>query len=147
MSDDNHSVSNGNGQSRAAASEAEMEAEAAIARLFDDYQAGFNNYEGDRICDCFALPVTIWQNDDGHVFVDEEDLIDNIEALLLSMDKEGITHSDFHVSSSHISGNSAMITLDWSQENDDGEVVRDFTCHYHLIHDGDDWSIALIINE
>lgn len=147
MSDDQHPQSSGNGEAKTVELEIDTAAEAAIAQLFDEYQAGFDNFEGDRICDCFALPVTIWQHDEGHVFVDEDDLIDNIEALLLQMDKLGVAHSEFHVSSSHINGNSAMITLDWEQENADGDVVQDFTCHYHLILDGEDWVIAMIINE
>jgi ketosteroid isomerase-like protein len=123
------------------------EAEEAIAQLFDDYQAGFNDYDMERICDCFALPAIIWQHEKGHVFNDDEELIENIEALLKALEKEGVSHSDFQVVSSHVSGPTALVTLDWSQESADGEAVFEFTCHYQLIQDGQDWMIAGIVNE
>jgi hypothetical protein len=56
-------------------------AEEAIAQLFDDYQSGFNDYDMERICNCFALPAIIWQHEKGHVFNDDEELIENIEVL------------------------------------------------------------------
>ncbi|KZM51688.1 hypothetical protein OA90_02795 [Labrenzia sp. OB1] len=118
-----------------------------MAQLFDDYQAGFNDYDIDRICDCFALPAIIWQHEKGHVFNDEEELIENIEALLKALEKEKVTQSDFHVASSHVSGSSALVTLDWVQEDSDGEAVFEFTCHYQLMQDGSDWVIACIIND
>lgn len=121
--------------------------EQVIAQLFDDYQAGFNDYNPDQICDCFALPATIWQHEKGHVFHDDEELLENIEALLTALEKESVSHSDFQVVSSHISGSTALITLDWTQEDTDGEAVLEFTCHYQLIRAGDDWMIAGIVNE
>lgn len=127
--------------------EAPSEAEETIAQLFDDYLVGFNDFDADRILDCFALPATIWQHDKGHVFNDEDELSENTEALLTALDKEGVSHSEFHVSSSHISGSVAMVTLDWQQENADGEIVFEFTCHYQLIQDGSNWAIAMIVNE
>ncbi|EFO34279.1 hypothetical protein TRICHSKD4_0057 [Roseibium sp. TrichSKD4] len=147
MSDDHQPAANSNGHANGGGAEDELAAETAIAQLFDDYKAGFDDYEADRICDCFALPVTIWQFEEGHVFSEEEDLMDNIETLLSALEKEGVVQSEFQVSSSHINGNSAMITLDWTQEDADGEAVLEFTCHYHLIQDGVDWVIAMIINE
>jgi len=141
MSDDNGRGANGSGV------DPEAEAAEAIAQLFDDYQAGFNDFEADRIADCFALPAVIWQNEKGHVFSDEDELMENIEALLAALEKEGVTYSDFHVSSSHISSMAALVTLDWHQENDDGDAVLEFTCHYHLIQDGEDWAIAMVVNE
>ncbi|WP_193568064.1 DUF4440 domain-containing protein [Labrenzia sp. CE80] len=123
------------------------EAEEAISQLFEDYLTGFNDFDAERICDCFALPTTIWQHEKGHVFNDEEELLENVEALLSALDKEGVTVSEFHVASSHISGASALVTLDWSQESSSGETALEFTCHYQLLQDGDDWLIAMIINE
>ncbi|MEJ8473338.1 DUF4440 domain-containing protein [Roseibium algae] len=125
----------------------QSDAEEAIAQLFEDYLAGFNDFDADRICDCFALPTTIWQHEKGHVFSDEDELLENAEALLTALDKEGVTGSVFHVLSSHISGNSALVTLDWTQETSDGETALQFTCHYQLILDGDDWVIATIVND
>ncbi|MFN4009454.1 MAG: DUF4440 domain-containing protein [Pannonibacter sp.] len=121
--------------------------EDGIAGLFDDYLTGFNDADADTLIDCFYLPATIWQMDKGYVFDDEEDLAENIEALLEALDKENISFSEFSVVSAHISGTTALVTLDWRQESSDGESVFEFTCHYHLIFDGDDWRIAMIVNE
>lgn len=137
----------GSGQAIGDDPEGGDEATTAIAQLFDDYQAGFNDYDADRICDCFALPTVIWQHEKGHVFNDEDELLENIEVLLKALEKEEVTHSDFHVASSHVSGSSALVTLDWSQESPDGEAVFEFTCHYQLIQDGEIWVIAGIYNE
>ena len=147
MSDDGGYHGAGNGPSNRSGPGQNGDAEEAIAQLFDDYQAGFNDYDMDRICDCFALPAVIWQHEKGHVFNDDEELIENIEALLKALEKEGVSHSDFHVASSHVSGSTALVTLDWTQESSDGEAVFEFTCHYQLIQDGADWVIACIINE
>ncbi len=141
MSDDNGRGTNGAG------SDPGGEAIEAIAQLFDDYQTGFNDFDAERIADCFALPAIIWQHEKGHVFNDEEELLENIEALLADLEKEGVTYSDFHVSSSHVSGTAALVTLDWQQANDDGDAILEFTCHYQLIQDGDDWAIATVVNE
>ncbi|WP_299811529.1 DUF4440 domain-containing protein [uncultured Roseibium sp.] len=147
MADDGGFAGTGDGQKNGAGSGANGDAEEAIAQLFDDYQAGFNDYDIDQICDCFALPAIIWQHEKGHVFNDEEELIENIEALLKALEKEKVTQSDFHVASSHVSGSAALVTLDWVQETSDGEAVFEFTCHYQLIQDGSDWVIACIIND
>lgn len=125
----------------------QAESEEAIAALFEEYLAGFNDFDPEQICDCFALPATIWQHDRGYVFHDEDELMENIEALLDALDKEGVTLSSFQVSASHISGITAMVSLDWLQEDADGEPVFEFTCHYHLMFDGEAWSIVMIINE
>ena len=125
----------------------QVESEEAIAALFEDYLAGFNDFDPEQVCDCFALPTTIWQHDRGYVFHDEDELMENIEALLEALDKEGVRLSSFQVSASHISGTTAMVSLDWQQEDADGEPVFEFTCHYHLMFDGEAWSIVMIINE
>lgn len=147
MADNGGFENTGNGHTNGSGTGANGEAEEAIAQLFDDYQAGFNDYDVDRICDCFALPAVIWQHEKGHVFADDEELIENIEALLKALEKEGVTHSEFQVASSHVSGSAALVTLDWSQESADGEAVFEFTCHYQLIQEGPDWVIASIVNE
>ncbi|MFD1695106.1 DUF4440 domain-containing protein [Roseibium aestuarii] len=126
---------------------ATSEAVEKINALFEDYLAGFNDADEERIADCFALPATIWQHEKGHVFADEDELLENIEALLDALDREGVVNSEFHVVSSHVSGSAALVTLDWVQETSDGESALEFTCHYHLILDGDDWMIASIVNE
>lgn len=129
------------------ASGAEMDAEEeAILDLFEDYQAGFNDFDADQISDCFALPVIIWQLGKGHIFKDEDELVENTEALLSALDKEGVVQSDYEVVSLSISGSTALATLNWRQEEADGSAVFEFTCHYHLIKDGEDWTIAMVVN-
>ncbi|MBO6509970.1 MAG: nuclear transport factor 2 family protein [Roseibium sp.] len=147
MADDGGYSGAGGGQTNGNDAGETGDAEEAIAQLFDDYLAGFNDYDADRICDCFALPAIIWQHEKGHVFNDEDELLENIEALLKALEKEEVSLSDFHVASSHVSGSSALVTLDWSQEAADGEAVFEFTCHYQLIQNGDDWVIAGVVNE
>ena len=126
---------------------AEQELEAAIAELFEDYLAGFNDADAEALIDCFSLPATIWQMEKGYVFDDEDELAENIDALLDALDKENISYSEFDVVSAHISGPTALVTLDWRQESADGESVFEFTCHYHLVSDGEVWRIAMIVNE
>ncbi|MCV0424279.1 MAG: DUF4440 domain-containing protein [Roseibium sp.] len=147
MAHDDEFSGSDNGQDNDARTGSNDDAEEAIAQLFDDYQAGFNDYDVDRICDCFAMPATIWQHEKGHVFNNDDELIENIDALLKALEKEGVTHSDFHVSSSHVSGSAALVSLDWTQETADGEAVFEFTCHYQLVQNGADWVIACIIND
>ncbi len=119
----------------------------AIASLFDEYAAGFNDFDADALADCFALPATIWQLDKGYVFDDVDDILENIDALLDALEQEHVTHSDYEVVSCFISGTSALVTLNWVQQTEDGDSVFEFTCHYHLIFDGDDWAIAMLVNE
>ncbi len=147
MADDGGIARTGNGRENGAGAGPNGDAEEAIAQLFDDYQSGFDDYDIEQICDCFALPAVIWQHDKGHVFNDEDELVENIEALLNALEKEGVTHSEFQVVSSHVSGSAALVTLDWVQATDTGEPVLEFTCHYQLIQDGAEWLIAGVINE
>ena len=123
------------------------EQEAAIAALFEDYRAGFNDFDAETILDCFAFPATIWQFGKGYVFQDEEELAENIDMLLAAVDKEGVTYSEYATVACHISGTAALVTLDWNQQGEDGDTVLAFTCHYHLIRDDDEWLISTIVNE
>lgn len=118
-----------------------------IAGLFETYVNGFNDYDCQAIVECFALPAIVWQFGKGHVFSTAKALAENTEALLAALSEEKVTLSEFDVISSHVSGSTAMITLDWRQENASNEAVLEFTCHYHLISDGADWRIAMVINE
>lgn len=119
----------------------------AVLALFEDYQAGFNDFDPEQISDCFALPVTIWQFGKGHIFKDEDEIHENITALLAACEKEGVVYSRFEIVSQHVSDSCAMATLFWRQEDVDGRAIFAFSCHYHLIKEGEDWSIALVCNE
>ncbi len=123
------------------------EAEAAIAELFETYRAGFDDYDADAIAACFAYPAVIWQFGKGNVFADEEELLENVDKLLDALEKEEVVRSDFVVLSAHVSGDTALVSLDWTQSSGTDEAVLEFTCHYHLILDDEDWRIAMIVNE
>jgi ketosteroid isomerase-like protein len=115
--------------------------------LFDDYREAFEDFDADAVADCFAYPAVIWQFGKGNVFQDDEELLENIEKLLAALDKEGVVNSAFDILSAHVEGDSGMATLAWVQSDAEGEPVIEFTCHYHLIYDGDTWRIAMIVNE
>ncbi|MBA5779148.1 DUF4440 domain-containing protein [Stappia sp. F7233] len=123
------------------------EAQAAIAELFEGYRAAFDDYDAEAIADCFAYPAVIWQFGKGNVFADEEELLENIEKLLEALDREEVVRSDFEVLSAHVSGSTALVSLAWTQDNGADESVFEFACHYHLVLDGEDWRIAMIVNE
>ncbi len=123
------------------------ETELMLSELFDNYADGYEDYDTARISDCFAFPCVVWQLDAGHVFKDKVELIENIDALLEVHREHYVTSSIYEVVSSHISGSTASVSLDWQQEDDEGEVVFDFTCHYLLINIEGAWKIASIVNE
>ncbi|WP_029060061.1 DUF4440 domain-containing protein [Stappia stellulata] len=126
---------------------AEAELEPAVLDLFEDYRAGFDDFDADALADCFAYPNVIWQFGKGNVFADDEELLENIEKLLAALDKEGVVASDYEVLASYVGGDTAVATLSWTQSDKLGEPVIEFTCHYHLLYDGDTWRIAMIVNE
>lgn len=118
-----------------------------LLALFEDYQAGFNDFDAEQILDCFALPVTIWQFGKGHIFKDDDEIHENVTALLGAYEKEGVVYSRFDILSWHVSGAAAMATLQWRQEDAEGHSIFEFSCHYHLIKEDEDWCIALVCNE
>ncbi len=125
------------------------DAEAAIERLFDAYAAGFDDFDADAILDCFQFPVTIWQSGRGNVFNDEEELAENVEALLAVFEREEIVQSRFEIVEAAGDEGAAFAVLDWRQERDDGEAALEFRCRYALVRDqaGTGWRIALAVNE
>ena len=120
--------------------------EAAIRELFDTYAAGFDDFDAEAIAGLFAYPAVIWQFDRGNMFESDEDLIENIEALLKVLDTEGVVHSVFETGSLSISGPTALVAVSWAQQRGDGDVALAFTCHYHLVNIDEEWLIASIFN-
>lgn len=120
--------------------------EALIRELFDAYAAGFDDFDADAIAGLFAYPTVIWQFDRGNMFETDEDLVENIEALLKILDSEGVVHSEFDIGSLSISGPTALVEITWTQERDDGDVALAFTCHYNLVNIEEEWLIASIFN-
>ncbi|WP_349359839.1 nuclear transport factor 2 family protein [Stappia sp.] len=121
--------------------------DAEVRELFDDYCAGFDDFDADGVADCFAYPAVIWQFGKGNVFADDEELLENIEKLFDALDKEGVVRSEYEVLSAHVGGDTGLVTLAWAQVDAADEPVLEFTCHYHLLFDGDTWRIAMIVNE
>ncbi|PTW62103.1 SnoaL-like protein [Breoghania corrubedonensis] len=119
----------------------------AIRELFATYAAAFDDFDADAIADLFAYPVVIWQFDRGNMFEDDEDLMENIDALLKVLDSEGVVQSDHEVNALSVSGPTALASVSWRQKRADGEVALAFTCHYHLVNIEDEWLIASIFNE
>jgi ketosteroid isomerase-like protein len=123
------------------------ETEDEITTLFEEYAAGFDDFEAEAVADCFAYPCTIWQLGAGNVFHDREELLENIEALLNVYETEDIVHSAFEVTSLQASGGTALASLSWRQEREDGEAAMEFVCRYALIEGPDGWRIATVFNE
>ncbi len=118
-----------------------------ITGLFEAYASGFDDFDADSVADCFAYPCTIWQFGKGNVFADREELLENIEALLSVYEREEIVHSAFQVIEKVLTGNVAMVTLEWQQEREDGDVALEFICHYALIESSEGWAVATVFNE
>ncbi|MEJ8572552.1 nuclear transport factor 2 family protein [Microbaculum marinum] len=123
------------------------ETEDEITTLFEEYAAGFDDFDAEAVADCFAYPCTIWQLGAGNVFLDREELLENIEALLAVYDTEEIVHSTFEVKSLVAAGATAFANLSWRQEREDGEAAMEFACRYALIDGHEGWRIATVFNE
>ncbi len=118
-----------------------------IASLFEDYPAGFDEFDAEEIADAFTFPCIIWQFGKGNVFADRHELMENIEALLDVFEREEIVHSTFQVLALSVSGPIAMATLSWRQEREDGDVALAFVCHYALMKGQEGWGIIQVVNE
>ncbi len=125
------------------------DAEAAIESLFEAYAAGFDDFDAEAILACFQFPVTIWQSGRGNVFNDEEELAENVDALLAVFEREEIVQSRFDIVEAAGDDGAAFAVLDWRQERDDGEAALEFRCRYALVRDetGTAWRIALAVTE
>ncbi|WP_083592915.1 nuclear transport factor 2 family protein [Aurantimonas sp. 22II-16-19i] len=121
----------------------------AVERLFQRYVEGFDDFDTEKVLDCFAYPVTIWQLGKGTVFADSDELAENVEALFEVFEHEEIAHSSFHVVEATSWSNAALVALSWTQERRDGDVAMEFECRYALRRNdlSGEWLIALVINE
>lgn len=118
-----------------------------ITDLFEDYRSAYDDYDAESLADCFAYPCTIWQLGKGNVFADEEELLENIEALFAVLEREEIVSTQYEIVNQSVSGDTAYASVTWRQSRADGDVALAFTCHYLLIRDEEDWVIATIVNE
>jgi uncharacterized protein (TIGR02246 family) len=121
--------------------------EAAIRALFQTYGAAFDDADAEAVAELFAFPAVIWQLGEGHVFEDAEDLSENIEALFEVFDEAGIVLTTPEVRDIRIGGVAAFATVFWRQEDEAGESLHEFTCHYMLVRDDGAWRLATVYNE
>lgn len=105
--------------------------------LFTDYAEGFDDFDSDAVAACFAFPATLWQSGRGNLFADEDELIENIEALLEVFEREEIVHSRFEILELTAGPDSANAVVHWRQERADGDVALEFSCRYLLVRDVD----------
>ncbi|WP_062226568.1 DUF4440 domain-containing protein [Aureimonas frigidaquae] len=122
---------------------------ADVQSVLDAYAAGFDDFDAEAVAECFAYPATLWQGGRGNVFDDEEDLIENVEALLDIFEREEIVHSTFRIEDAAFGQDSGAALLSWRQERADGEAALEFTCRYLFIRDGEDgaWRIATTVTD
>lgn len=124
----------------------EFDPETEIEALVEAYASGFDDYDPEAVAACFAYPAVIWQAGKGHVFANPDEMVENVSALLKVYEEAGIVLSSFEVGELFVTGDAALATVEWEQENADGVVLMDFTCHYQLVFDGRMWRIAMIMN-
>jgi len=120
---------------------------AEIRRLFAAYAAGFDDADPQAITELFAWPATIWQFGEGHLFEDDEELAENVEALMDVFDDAGIVLTTAEVRELRQAGVAAFATVAWRQEDEAGEVLHEFTCHYMLVNQERAWRITTVVNE
>ncbi len=118
-----------------------------IEGLFSSYAAGFDDFDEEAVAELFTYPVVIWQQGQGYVFDDDEELLENIEALLEVFENEEIVQSEFTIEDLHISANVALARVAWQQMREGGEDALAFRAHYQLLRDEDGWVIASVVNE
>jgi ketosteroid isomerase-like protein len=123
------------------------EAKADIQKLFAAYGAGFDDADAQAITALFAYPATIWQFGEGHMFEDEDDLAENVEALMDVFDEAEIVLTVPELRESRVAGAAAFASVAWRQENSAGEPLHEFTCEYMLIRQDGGWRITTVINE
>ena len=123
------------------------QADQPIRELFAAYAAGFDDADAEAITALFAWPATIWQFGEGHLFEDEEELSENVEALMDVFDEAGIVLTQAEVRDVRQAGPAAFATVLWRQEDEAGEVLHAFTCHYMLLRQDGAWRIATVVNE
>lgn len=124
---------------------------AAVEALFERYAAGFDDFDPDTVLDCFLFPATLWQDGRGTMFADEDELAENVEALLTVFEREEIVRSVFRAVSFATEGPAAFAVLDWRQEREDGEAALEFRCRYTLLREegdeGPEWRIAVSVSD
>jgi ketosteroid isomerase-like protein len=120
--------------------------EADIRALFAAYGAGFDDADPAAVTALFAYPATIWQFGEGHIFADEDDLAENVEALMEVFEDAGIVLTTPEVRDIRVAGTTASAAVAWRQEDEGGQSLHNFTCSYLLVKTHDAWRVATIVN-
>ena len=116
-----------------------------VRQVFAAYAAGFDAADAPAITKLFVYPAMIWQFGTGHVFADEAELAENVEALIDVFDEAGIKRLIPDMRSVQAAGNSAFADVLWRQEDEAGEVLHRFACRYLLVRDAVGWRIATVV--
>jgi len=122
-------------------------AEREIRALFTAYGSGFDDADADAVIALFAWPATIWQLGTGHVFGDEDELAENVEALIDVFDEAGIVSTGPEVKEVRVAGETAFAHVLWRQLDQSGDLLNEFVCQYLLVHHQGEWRLATIVNE
>jgi ketosteroid isomerase-like protein len=125
----------------------ERDSEAEIRGLFAAYGAAFDDADADAVTALFVWPATIWQFGEGHVFEDDEELAENVEALIDVFDEASIVVTTPEMRDVRVAGKTAFATVAWRQEDESGDILHEFTCHYMLLRRDGAWRIATVVNE
>ena len=123
------------------------DATADIHALFAAYGGGFDDADPDAVTVLFAWPATIWQFGEGHVFEDEDELSENVDALMDVFDEAGIVSTTPEVKEVRVAGSTGFADVIWRQVDSPGELLHEFSCQYFLLNHGGAWRIACIVNE
>ncbi len=118
-----------------------------VEEIFRAYGAGLDDFDRDQLLDLFQFPCVIWQFGKGHVFEDEDELAENVDALLTVFEREGIHQSVPTVKEVAVTGARAVAEVDWTHLDAAGEEVFAFSIGYFLVKESGEWFIATVIND
>ena len=123
------------------------EAEQQIHELFTAYGAAFDDADPDSVTAIFAYPAVIWQFGEGHLFEDEEELAENVEALIDVFTSAGIVLTTPEIRRIVQDGSSAFVSVAWRQEDQEGEALHEFGCQYMLVRRSGAWLVSTVVND
>lgn len=118
-----------------------------VGEIFAAYAAGLDDFDRDQLLDLFQFPCVIWQFAKGHVFEDEDELAENVDALFKVFEREGIAQSVPDVKEVAVIGPRAVAEVDWTHHDAAGEAVFAFTIGYFLVKDSGEWFISTVVND
>lgn len=140
-------ISENEKQRREAVAAMRREDAGLVKEVIATYGAGLDDFDSDRILDLFQFPLVIWQFGKGHVFEDEDDLAENVDALFKVFEREKVAQSVPTVRECVVTGDRALAEVDWEHLDATGEPVFGFSIGYFLVKDSGEWFIATVVND